>query len=59
MMHTRTSYLGSYMVQTRTLPLSCAGVYARPLGNVVYLMATPTTAKSRCDGLLRRLLASL
>lgn len=37
----------------------CAGIYARPLGNVVYMMATPTTAKSRCDLLLQRLLASL
>lgn len=36
-----------------------AGIYARPLGNVVYLMATPTTSKSRCDYLLSHLLSAL
>ena len=36
-----------------------AGIYARPLGNVVYLMVTPTTARSRCNRLLQQLLAEL
>ena len=35
------------------------GVYARPLGNVVYLMVTPTTAKELCTSLLERLLSEL
>lgn len=35
------------------------GVYARPLGNVVYLMVTPTTARELCASLLERLLAEL
>ncbi len=35
------------------------GVFARPLGNVVYLMCTPTTAKEKCDELLRTLVDCL
>ena len=35
------------------------GIYARPLGNVVYLMCTPTTAKLKCDSLLCTLMDNL
>jgi adenosylmethionine-8-amino-7-oxononanoate aminotransferase len=31
------------------------GVAARPLGPVVYMMATPTSSRERCDWLLRQL----
>ncbi|KAL0037506.1 hypothetical protein WJX77_000433 [Trebouxia sp. C0004] len=31
------------------------GIYARPLGNVVYLMVTPTTAQETCKKLLQEL----
>ena len=31
-------------------------IYARPLGDVVYLMCTPTTAKAKCDSLLHSLM---
>ena len=33
-----------------------AGILTRPLGNVLYLMCTPTTAKLKCDSLLRSLM---
>jgi bifunctional dethiobiotin synthetase / adenosylmethionine---8-amino-7-oxononanoate aminotransferase len=35
------------------------GVYARPLGNVVYLMVTPTSSRDTTDGLLTALEACL
>ncbi len=35
------------------------GVYGRPLGNVVYLMVTPTTEPEQCRRLLKKLLAVL
>ena len=35
------------------------GVYGRPLGNVVYLMVTPTTEPEQCRRLLEKLLAVL
>ncbi len=35
------------------------GVYARPLGNVVYLMVTPTTSKEQCAALVHRLYIAL
>ena len=35
--------------------LRLKGIYARPLGNVVYLMVTPTTAKETCSNLLLQL----
>ena len=35
------------------------GVYARPLGNVVYLMVTPTTSRQQCSDLLQTLLSVL
>jgi dethiobiotin synthetase/adenosylmethionine--8-amino-7-oxononanoate aminotransferase len=39
-----------------TQALRAAGVYARPLGNVVYLMATPTTPGATGTPLLETLL---
>ena len=39
--------------------LRAAGVYARPLGDVVYLMATPMTDRARCAALLATLAAAL
>jgi dethiobiotin synthetase/adenosylmethionine--8-amino-7-oxononanoate aminotransferase len=39
--------------------LRAAGVQARPLGAVVYLMVTPTTPPAVCDGLMGRLEAAL
>jgi len=39
--------------------LRAAGVQARPLGSVVYLMVTPTTPPAVCDGLMGRLEAAL
>lgn len=35
------------------------GVYARPLGNVVYLMVTPTTSREQCAILLQKLFTTL
>ena len=35
------------------------GVQARPLGNVVYLMCSPTTPKEKCDALLSALIEEL
>ena len=35
------------------------GVSARPLGNVVYLMVTPMTAKAQCESLLDALEGAL
>ena len=35
------------------------GVYARPLGNVVYLMVGPTTARETCSALLSTLCQAL
>ena len=42
-----------------TKDLRLKGVYARPLGNVVYLMVTPTTTKATCTSLLQHLLSVL
>ena len=41
------------------LKLREMGVYARPLGNVVYLMGTPTTSREQCAHLLQKLLSAL
>ncbi len=41
------------------LKLRKMGVYARPLGNVVYLMVTPTTSREQCAHLLQTLLSAL
>ncbi len=35
------------------------GVYARPLGNVVYLMCTPFTDPAACDRMLEKLISVL
>ena len=35
------------------------GVFARPLGNVVYLMVTPTTPRAVCTRLLQQLMGKL
>lgn len=35
------------------------GVFARPLGPVVYLMVTPTTQRHKCDQLMQHLLDAL
>lgn len=35
--------------------LSSQGIYARPLGDVVYLMVTPLTSKATCDNLMMKL----
>jgi hypothetical protein len=43
------------LVLTRAL----AGVFARPLGNVLYLMVTPMTQPDACSRLLQALLAEL
>ena len=34
-------------------------VYARPLGNVVYLMVTPTTSREQCQQLMQTLFSAL
>lgn len=39
--------------------LRARGVFGRPLGDVVYLMVTPMTARAQCDGLLAALAAAL
>ena len=36
-----------------------AGIFARPLGNVVYLMVTPTTSRATCSWLLGELTAAV
>lgn len=41
------------------MKLRSMGVYARPLGNVVYLMVTPTTSTAQCAHLLQTLLTAL
>lgn len=41
------------------LRLRPAGILTRPLGNVLYLMCTPTTAKAKCDTLLHALMESI
>ena len=42
-----------------TMRLRRHGVYARPLGNVVYLMVTPTTDPRQCTRLLETLLQAI
>lgn len=41
------------------LRLRPAGILTRPLGNVLYLMCTPTTARLKCDSLLLSLMECL
>jgi dethiobiotin synthetase/adenosylmethionine--8-amino-7-oxononanoate aminotransferase len=35
------------------------GIFGRPLGDVVYLMVTPMTARAQCDALLAKLAGAL
>ena len=39
--------------------LRSLGVYGRPLGDVVYIMVTPMTARAQCDALLAKLVSAL
>ena len=39
--------------------LRAAGIFARPLGNVVYLMVTPTSSQVTCAWLLNSLTAAV
>jgi adenosylmethionine-8-amino-7-oxononanoate aminotransferase len=39
--------------------LRARGVAARPLGRVVYMMATPTSSKARCEWLMGQLMEVL
>jgi dethiobiotin synthetase/adenosylmethionine--8-amino-7-oxononanoate aminotransferase len=50
---------GSTEAKPVTAWLRAHGVYARPLGNVVYFMVTPTTAPQQCTRLLRSLLRAI
>lgn len=50
---------GSSAAKPVTQWLRRHGVYARPLGNVVYLMVTPTTHPQQCTRLLGTLLQAL
>ena len=50
---------GSSAARPVTQWLRRHGVYARPLGNVVYLMVTPTTHPAQCTRLLATLLRAL
>ncbi len=47
-------YLSSAALKV-TKALRAQGVYARPLGNVVYFMASPFTDPERCRSLLGKL----
>ena len=50
---------GSAEAKPVTAWLRARGVYARPLGNVVYFMVTPTTRPQQCTRLLRTLLRAI
>ncbi len=50
---------GSNAARTVTQQLRTKGIYARPLGNVVYLMCTPTTSRMQCSTLLETVAASI
>lgn len=50
---------GSAEAKPVTAWLRAHGVYARPLGNVVYFMVTPTTCPQQCTRLLRTLLRAI
>lgn len=53
-----SGYLSSTARQI-TDALRARGVFARPLGNVVYLMASPFTPAERCRSLLSMLIEVL
>lgn len=46
-------------VAVATLLRDAHGVFARPLGDVVYLMVAPTTRRAVCDGLMASVRAAL
>ena len=50
---------GSGAARAVTQALLPRGVYARPLGNVVYLMATPFTPPETCASLQAQLTAAV
>ena len=50
---------GSNTAVSVTEDLMQRGIYARPLGDVVYIMVTPFTSKSRCKSLLNELETAL
>ena len=50
---------GSTAAKAIVSQLRSSGVYTRPLGNVVYIMCTPTTPKAVCTQLLKKLAAQL
>jgi len=49
----------SNIAKEYVLKLRKYGIQARPIGNVLYLMASPTTPKERCDTMLRALCSEL
>ncbi len=50
---------GSHEAKSVVMWLRRHGVYARPLGNVVYLMVTPTTHPSQSRQLLETLIRAI
>ncbi len=54
-----TTGYGSNAAAAVVRRLRSKGVFGRPLGDVVYLMVTPMTARAQCDALLGALAASL
>jgi dethiobiotin synthetase/adenosylmethionine--8-amino-7-oxononanoate aminotransferase len=50
---------GGYGAVSRTVPmvqeLRKAGIYARPLGNVIYIMVSPMTSREECARLTQQL----
>eukprot|EP00963_Diacronema_lutheri_P011885 scaffold1501_cov352-Pavlova_lutheri.AAC.28 len=58
-MNARDAGYGSTASASIVKSLRSQGIFARPLGNVVYLMATPTTTKAGCRKLLAKLMSAL
>lgn len=54
-----TTGYGSNAAAAVVRRLRSKGVFGRPLGDVVYLMVTPMTARSQCASLLDALAAAL
>lgn len=54
-----TTGYGSNAAAAVVRRLRSKGVFGRPLGDVVYLMVTPMTARAQCDALLGALAAAL
>lgn len=54
-LRTEPGQQGSYGLESAkavTRKLREHGIYARPLGNIVYVMCTPTTSRKQCASLL-------